>query len=29
MWENIVAIYNILKENNYKAKFLTGLILKK
>jgi hypothetical protein len=29
MWENIVAIYNILNENNYKAKFLIGLILKK
>jgi len=29
MWENTVAIYNILKEKNYKAKFLTSLILKK
>jgi hypothetical protein len=29
MWENIVAIYSILKEKNYKAKFLINLIFKK
>jgi hypothetical protein len=29
MWENIVAIYIILKEKNYKAKFLTSSIFKK
>jgi len=29
MWENTVAIHNILKEKNYKAKFLTISILKK
>ena len=29
MWENAVAIHSILKEKNYKAKFLTSLILKK
>jgi len=28
MWENIVAIHSILKEKNYKAKFLTSFILK-
>jgi hypothetical protein len=29
MWKNIVEIHSILKENNYKAKFLTSSILKK
>jgi hypothetical protein len=29
MWKNTVAIYNILKGKNYKAKFLTSSILKK
>jgi len=29
MWENTVAIHIILKENNYKAKFLSSSILKK
>jgi len=29
MWENTVAIYSILKEKNYKEKFLTNSILKK
>ena len=29
MWENTVAIRSILKEKNYKAKFLTSSILKK
>ena len=29
MWENTVTIKSILKEKNYKAKFLTSLILKK
>jgi len=29
MWEDTVAIHNILKEKNYKAKFLTSSILKK
>jgi hypothetical protein len=29
MWENTAAIYSILKEKNYKAKFLTSSILKK
>ena len=29
MWENIAAIHNILKEKNYKAKFLISSILKK
>jgi hypothetical protein len=29
MWENTVTIHGILKENNYKAKFLTSSILKK
>jgi hypothetical protein len=29
MWENVVAIHSILKEKNYKAKFLTSSILKK
>jgi hypothetical protein len=29
MLENTVAIHNILKEKNYKAKFLTNAILKK
>jgi hypothetical protein len=29
MWENTVTIHSILKEKNYKAKFLTSLILKK
>ena len=28
MWENTVAIYNILKGKNYKAKFLISSILK-
>jgi hypothetical protein len=28
MWENIVAIHSILKEKNYKTKFLTNFILK-
>jgi hypothetical protein len=28
MWENIIAIHSILKEKNYKTKFLTSLILK-
>jgi hypothetical protein len=29
MWKNIVTIHSILKEKNYKTKFLTSLILKK
>jgi hypothetical protein len=29
MWGNTVAIHNVLKKKNYKAKFLTMLILKK
>jgi hypothetical protein len=29
MWGNTVAIHSILKKKNYKAKFLTSLILKK
>jgi hypothetical protein len=29
MWKNIVAIHSILKEKNYKVKFLTNLIFKK
>jgi hypothetical protein len=29
MWENTAAIHSILKENNYKVKFLTSSILKK
>jgi hypothetical protein len=29
MWENTATIHSILKENNYKAKFLTSSILKK
>jgi len=29
MWENTSAIHIILKEKNYKAKFLTSSILKK
>jgi len=29
MWENAVAIHSILKEKNYKTKFLTSSILKK
>jgi hypothetical protein len=28
MWENIIAIHSILKEKNYKAKFLTSSIIK-
>jgi len=28
MWENAVEIHSILKEKNYKAKFLTSSILK-
>jgi hypothetical protein len=28
VWENTVAIYSILKEKNYKEKFLTSSILK-
>jgi hypothetical protein len=29
MWKNTAAIHSILKEKNYKAKFLTSSILKK
>ena len=29
MWENIAAMHSILKEKNYKAKFLTSSIFKK
>jgi hypothetical protein len=29
MWENTVAIHNVLKKKNYKVKFLTISILKK
>jgi hypothetical protein len=29
MWGNTVAIHNVLKKKNYKAKFLTISILKK
>jgi len=29
MWENTAAIHSILKEKNYKAKFLTSSIFKK
>jgi hypothetical protein len=29
MWENNIVIHSILKEKNYKAKFLTSLIFKK
>jgi hypothetical protein len=29
MWENTVAIHSILKEKNYKVKYLTSSILKK
>jgi len=29
MWENTAAIHTILKEKNYKAKFLTSSTLKK
>ena len=29
MWENTAAIQSILKEKNYKAKFLTSSILEK
>jgi hypothetical protein len=29
MWENTVAIHSVLKENNYRAKFLTSSIFKK
>jgi len=29
MWENTAAIHNILKEKNYKAKFLTSSTFKK
>jgi hypothetical protein len=29
MWENNAAIHSILKEKNYKVKFLTSLIFKK
>jgi len=28
MWKNTVAIYSVLKKNNYKAKFLISSILK-
>jgi len=28
MWKNTVVIHSILKEKNYKVKFLTILILK-
>ena len=28
MWENTVAIHSILKEKNYKVKYLTSSILK-
>jgi len=28
MWENAIAIHSILKEKNYKEKFLTSSILK-
>ena len=29
MWENTVAIHNVLKKKNYKVKFLTISMLKK
>jgi len=29
MWENTIAIHSILKEKNYKVKFLTRSIFKK
>jgi len=29
IWKNTVAIYSILKEKNYKVKFLTSSIFKK
>jgi len=29
MWENTIAIHSILKEKNYKVKFLTSSIFKK
>jgi len=29
MWENAIEIHSILKEKNYKAKFLTSSILNK
>jgi hypothetical protein len=29
MWENTAEIHSILKENNYKAQFLTNSIFKK
>jgi len=29
MWENTAAIHNILKEKNYKTKFLISSIFKK
>jgi len=29
MWENTVAIQNILKKKNYKVEFLTNSIFKK
>jgi hypothetical protein len=29
MWGSTVAIYNVLKKKNYKAKFSTSSILKK
>ena len=29
MWENTVVIHSILKEKNYKTKFLTNSVLKK
>jgi len=29
MWANIIAIHNVLKKKNYKAKFSTSSILKK
>jgi len=29
MWKNTVAIHNVLKKNNYKAKLLISSILKK
>jgi len=29
MWENNATIYSILKEKNYKVKFLTSLTFKK
>jgi hypothetical protein len=29
MWENTVAIHNVLNKKNYKGKFLANSILKK